>query len=112
VTNKPARFTIPLLAAAGLAGYFAVIVSGDSLPAKKPDPAPLLHAAAMLGIAPERAVMIGDSLTDLRAARNAGMPAYCVSFGYHGGVDLAAEGARASIDDMRDLAPLLERAFA
>lgn len=111
VTNKPARFTIPLLAAAGLAGYFAVTVSGDSLPTKKPDPAPLLHAAATLGIAPARVVMIGDSLTDLRAAHGAGMPAYCVSFGYHGGVDLAAAGARALIDDLHALAPLLERAF-
>lgn len=111
VTNKPARFTVPLLTAAGLADYFAVTVSGDSLPVKKPDPAPLLHAAATLGIATTRTVMIGDSVTDVYAARDAGMAAYCVSFGYHGGIDLVAAGALALIDDMHSLAPLLERAF-
>jgi phosphoglycolate phosphatase len=51
--------------------------------------------------------MVGDSLTDLRAAQNARVRAVCVSFGYHAGVDLAAEGADAVIDDMRELLPLL-----
>ncbi len=107
VTNKPARFTEPLLAAAGIADYFALTLSGDSLPTKKPAPEPILHAAAALGIARPQVVMIGDSVTDLRAAQNAGVRAVCVSFGYHGGVDLAAEGAHAMIDDMRELLPLL-----
>ncbi len=107
VTNKPARFTGPLLAAAGLAGHFAVTLSGDSLPTKKPDPAPILHAAAALGVALARVVMVGDSLTDLRAAQNAGVRAVCVSFGYHAGVDLEAEGADALIDEMPELLRVL-----
>ena len=107
VTNKPARFTVPLLSAAGIAHYFAVVLSGDSLPTKKPAPEPILHAAASLGVALPRVVMIGDSLADLRAAHNAGVRAVCVSFGYNGGIDLGAEGAQHIIDDMRALLPLL-----
>ena len=107
VTNKPARFTVPLLAAAGIARYFGVTVSGDSLATKKPAPEPILHAAAVLGVELPRVVMIGDSLADLRAAQNAGVRAVCVSFGYDGGVDLAAEGADFVIDDLRALLPLL-----
>ena len=53
-----------------------------------------------------RVVMIGDSLADLRAAQNAGVRAVCVSFGYDGGVDLAAEGAEVIINDLRELLPL------
>ena len=107
VTNKPARFTVPLLAAAGIAERFAVTLSGDSLPTSKPAPEPILHAATAVGVALSAVVMIGDSVTDLRAAHNAGVRAVCVSFGYHGGVDLAAEGAHAIIDDIRELLPLL-----
>ncbi len=106
VTNKPARFTVPLLTAAGIARYFGVTVSGDSLTTRKPAPEPILHAAAVLGVELARVTMIGDSLADLRAAQNAGVHAVCVSFGYDGGVDLAAEGAEVIIDDLRELLPL------
>ena len=109
VTNKPARFTVPLLTAAGIARYFGVTVSGDSLTTSKPAPEPILHAAAALGVELPRVVMIGDSLADLRAAQNAGVRAVCVSFGYGGGVDLAAAGAEVVIDDLRELLPLLGR---
>ncbi len=107
VTNKPARFTTPLLEAAGIARCFALTLSGDSLPTKKPDATPILHAAATLSVALSKVVMIGDSVSDLRAAQSAGVRAVCVSFGYHAGVDLAAEGADAMIDDMRELLTLL-----
>jgi phosphoglycolate phosphatase len=107
VTNKPARFTTPLLSAAGIAHFFAVVLSGDSLPTKKPAPEPILHAAATLGVELPRVVMVGDSLADLRAAQNAGVRAVCVSFGYNGGIDLVAAGAEHVIDDMRALLPLL-----
>ncbi len=107
VTNKPARFTTPLLAAAGLTQRFAVTLSGDSLPTKKPDPAPLLHAAETLDVPLARVVMVGDSVTDLRAAQNAGVRAICVSFGYHAGVDLRAEGAEAVIGEMHELLGVL-----
>lgn len=107
VTNKPARFTVPLLEQAGIAQHFAVTLCGDSLPTKKPDPAPLLHAAAQVAAPLEKVVMVGDSLADLHAAQNAGVRAICVSFGYHGGADLGAAGAERVIDDFRDLLTLL-----
>lgn len=82
VTNKPARFTDPLLAAVGLTDYFALIVSGDTLTVKKPDPGQLIHTARQLDVAPERLLVVGDSMHDLRAARAAGCPVFCVRYGY------------------------------
>ena len=111
ITNKPQRFTTPLLAAASLAEFFAIALSGDSLPTKKPAAEPILRAARVLQVDLERVVMVGDSLTDLNAARNAGVPAVCVSYGYAGGVDLAAAGAHAVIDSM-DRLPQVLRALA
>jgi phosphoglycolate phosphatase len=66
------RFTEPLLKSLGIYDDFAIVVSGDSVPKKKPDPLPLLHAAHVLGVAPEDALMIGDSINDVEAARAAG----------------------------------------
>ncbi|MEX2480643.1 MAG: phosphoglycolate phosphatase [Gammaproteobacteria bacterium] len=103
VTNKPERFTRPLLEAAGLAGSFAVVLSGDSLPRKKPDPMPLVHAAAEVGAALAQTVLIGDSVTDIEAARLAGVAAICVSYGYAGGIDLTALIDVRIIDEMQEL---------
>jgi phosphoglycolate phosphatase len=85
ITNKSERFTRPLLAATGLAPYFVQLVAGDTLPRKKPDPLPLLHACAQFGVAPSEMVMIGDSLNDAQAARAAGCPVFCVDYGYNEG---------------------------
>ena len=82
VTNKPSRFTDPLLRELGLESFFAVVLSGDSLRMKKPDPEPLLYAAQVCGAANGHCIMVGDSLTDVAAARAAGMPVICVSYGY------------------------------
>ncbi len=109
VTNKPARFTVPLLARAGLAPYFGAVVSGDSLAEKKPHPAPLRHAAAGCGIDIGRGVMIGDSLADVNAAHGAGIPAICVDYGYARGADFDACGVHAVISSLRELPPLLGR---
>ena len=88
VTNKSERFTLPLLKQMKLAAYFAVVVSGDTLPKKKPDPLPLTHACRELGIAPREMLMIGDSLNDTLAARAAGCPVFCVPYGYNEGHDV------------------------
>ena len=85
VTNKAHAFTVPLLEHVGLARYFGVIVSGDTLPQKKPDPAPLLHACEQLGVSPERTIMVGDSANDAQAAQAAGMPVLLLSYGYSEG---------------------------
>mgnify|MGYP000101637650 CR=1 FL=1 len=107
VTNKPARFTTPLLAALDLARYFTVTVAGDTLPVKKPDPAPLLHALAQLDTDAHRATMIGDSMADLKAARAARTRVLCVSYGYSPTLRLADHAPDALVDQMRDILPLL-----
>lgn len=103
VTNKPERFTLPLLAAVGLADRFSIVLSGDSLPRKKPDPMPLIHAAAEVGAALAQTMLVGDSFTDVEAARRAGVPVICVSYGYSGGIDLAGLSDVPLIDAMREL---------
>ncbi|MBN9697968.1 MAG: phosphoglycolate phosphatase [Zoogloea sp.] len=88
VTNKPSAFTGPLLARMGLADYFAVTVSGDTVAEKKPHPAPLRHACAQLGVGVDEALMIGDSANDAQAARAAGMPVLLVTYGYSEGISV------------------------
>ena len=80
VTNKPAFLTEPLLAGLGLAT--PCIVSGDTLPVNKPDPAPVRHACALLGLSVEECVMVGDHKRDIEAARAAGSPSIAAAFGY------------------------------
>ena len=89
VTNKPAEFTEPLLTKLGLKDYFSVTMSGDSLATKKPAPDQLLHVTSTFGVAPQNSIMIGDTVTDILAARNANMPAICVSYGYGDQTDIA-----------------------
>jgi phosphoglycolate phosphatase len=88
VTNKSERFTLPLLDYVRLSEYFVSVVSGDTLPQKKPDPAPLLHACKQMNVAPNEMLMIGDSLNDTQAARAAGCPVFCVTYGYNEGHDV------------------------
>jgi len=80
VTNKPAFLTEPLLA--GLDLYSPCIVSGDTLAVNKPDPAPVRHACALLGLSVEECVMVGDHKRDIDAARAAGSPSIAAAFGY------------------------------
>ena len=110
VTNKAAQFTEPLLRDLGLYADFSIVISGDTLPQKKPDPAPLLHAAEFFGCAPEAALMIGDSVSDVRAARAAGFSIICMSYGYNHGVDIRDARPDAVIDRMTEILSLLEKA--
>ena len=103
VTNKPEAFTIPLLNTLGLAERFEIILSGDTLSEKKPHPMPLLHAAEKFGVKPEDAVMIGDSKTDVRAARAAGFGIVCMSYGYNHGEDIRESKPDAVLDSMSEL---------
>lgn len=86
VTNKAAAFTEPLLLQTGIASFFDVVVSGDTLAVKKPHPGMLLHACAQLGVSIERTLMIGDSANDAESARAAGCPVLLMTWGYTEGV--------------------------
>ena len=83
------------------------VVGGDSIPQMKPDPTPLLHACAELGVAPDQAVMVGDSHVDVAAARAASMPAYIVRYGYPGPHGVDALDADVFIDSFAELPALL-----
>lgn len=107
VTNKAARFTEPLLRDLGIREAFGIVVSGDSLPRKKPDPLPLLHAAAHFGVAPEAALMVGDSVSDVRAARAAGFTIACMSYGYNHGQDIRSAEPDAVVDSLAEVCGLL-----
>ena len=84
-----------------------IIVCGDTLAKKKPDPLPLLHAAAYFGVAPADALMLGDSKSDVAAARAAGFQIVCMSYGYNHGEDIRDYAPDAVIDSMVELAGLL-----
>lgn len=110
VTNKAGQFTEPLLRDLGVRDDFGIVVSGDTLPRKKPDPLPLLHAAEHFGVRPADALMIGDSVSDVKAARAAGFGIVCMSYGYNHGVDIRTADPDAVIDSMVELRGLLEQA--
>jgi phosphoglycolate phosphatase len=107
VTNKAAAFTETLLADLGLDGHFGIVVSGDSLPRKKPDPMPLLHVAEHFGVAPQRSLMLGDSISDVKAARAAGFQVVCVTYGYNHGQDIREAEPDAVIDTLTELPEVL-----
>jgi phosphoglycolate phosphatase len=111
-TNKPARVVAGLLPALKLASYFGVVCGGDTLSARKPDPAPLLWALDRLGLpaaeAPARAVMVGDGRNDVLAARAAGVPVVAVSYGYSR-VPAAELGADLVINQFSQLREALDR---
>lgn len=110
VTNKAEQFTVPLLKELGVYDDFEIVVSGDTLPKKKPDPQPLLHVAEFFGVEPERALMIGDSVSDVTAARAAGFQIVCMSYGYNHGMDIRDADPDAVIDSMAELPELLNKA--
>jgi phosphoglycolate phosphatase len=87
VTNKPGWLTAPLLARVSLPQPAGCVVSGDTLPTRKPDPAPLLHAAAQLAVAPAACVYVGDAARDVEAGRRAGMRTLIAGYGYLGADD-------------------------
>jgi phosphoglycolate phosphatase len=109
VTNKPGRFTQPLLTGLGLTGYLDLVLSGDSLSRKKPDALPLLHAAGVFGIKPSHLLMVGDSPADTGAARAAGCPVFCVPYGYRGTLtvqDLDCDAIVPALSNLLDLITL------
>ena len=82
VTNKPGYLTDPLLEGLALTARSACTVSGDTLPQRKPDPAPLLHACEIAGLLPQNTVYVGDASRDIEAGQNAGMVTIAAAYGY------------------------------
>lgn len=109
ITNKATRFTEPLLQSSGLARFFSIVVSGDTLPEKKPHPLPLLHSAKFFGVPVARMLMIGDSLSDTLAARAAGCPIFCVPYGYNHGEPAESLDQDAIIPDLPAALKLIKR---
>ena len=102
VTNKPARFTDPLLPQIGLS-HAACVISGDTTGYAKPHPAPLLEVARRLAIAPEHCWYVGDDLRDVEAGRAAGMLTVACNWGYCGSIEPSTWGADFLLDTPADL---------
>lgn len=81
-TNKMEGLAVPLIEKLGLAHHFAAIAGGDTFAVRKPDPGHLTATIERAGGDPGRAVMVGDSINDILAAQNAGIPSVVVPFGY------------------------------
>jgi len=103
VTNKPFAFVSPILKGLEMDNLFALILGGDSLEKKKPDPLPLQHVCKILNIDIEHSVMIGDSKNDILAANACVMDSVGVTYGYNYGEDIAVNKPTLIIDDFHKL---------
>jgi phosphoglycolate phosphatase len=111
VTNKPAHLTEPLMEHLRLADRCACIVSGDTLKARKPDPAPMLYACELAGVRPESTIYVGDASRDIEAGRAAGMATIAAAYGYIlDDDDPARWDADAVVADTQELAKIVSKA--
>jgi phosphoglycolate phosphatase len=108
VTNKQHRFAAALFKRLGLAAWVDVVVGGDTCARRKPDPQPLLFACETLKVPPTGALMVGDSVNDVQAARGAGIPVVCVSYGYNEGRDPRTLDCDSLLDSLTELPQLLQ----
>lgn len=108
VTNKASRFTLPILKDLGIADYFEIVICGDMVERKKPDPMPLLQAAEQLQTAAEASLMLGDSMSDVKAARAANFSIVCMSYGYNHGEDIRDSHPDAVVDSMAEIKNIID----
>jgi len=106
-TNKPKEPTENLLRDLGMSGFFELVLGGDELARKKPDPQMIHYILEQMNVAPGDAVMVGDSSNDIDAANNAGVRNVAVSYGYRK-VPVSELGAGYIIDRFDDLAGILD----
>ncbi len=108
VTNKPYDFTIKILEGLQLSHFFQAVIGGDSTSERKPSPLPLLEAAKLCGIAPEKCLMIGDTKVDILAGQGAGMSTCGFIGGFRGEQELAAVNAEFLIGGVGELVQIVE----
>jgi phosphoglycolate phosphatase len=106
LTNKPAKMSVEILEALGLLKFFRSVYGGDSFEKKKPDPAGALFILKGLGTLPQESAMVGDSDVDIKTARNAGMFAIAVNYGF-GQHDCQAQPADLYVDSLQGIAALM-----
>jgi phosphoglycolate phosphatase len=107
LSNKPTELSVDILRGLGLAGFFQALYGGDSFEKKKPDPAGALAILNELGVAPTESAMVGDCDVDVETARNAGMLAVGVNYGF-GRHDRDRQPADVYVDTLLELAALAE----
>ncbi|UJF22534.1 phosphoglycolate phosphatase [Shewanella sp. OMA3-2] len=107
VTNKPYRFTIPLLEAFGLSDFFDYVLGGDSLARMKPDPLPLNHLLQQWQIQPQQLLMIGDSKNDILAAKSANVAVIGLTYGYNYGEHISLSEPNEVCDDFGQISRFL-----
>ena len=107
ITNKPAAFTMPLLEKCGLLSYFDLVVAGDTLPKKKPEPDQVFYVCEKFNVLVSETVLIGDSKTDIAAARNAGCFIFAVPYGYNQGYSMNIGTVDALIHHLQDAVDLM-----
>ena len=112
ITNKESVFTRRVLKTHGMNDFFALVVSGDTLPVKKPDPAMVRHCLQTLAVRAEESLFVGDSDIDVATAKAAGVRCWVVPYGYNGGRDIGEAGADRMIADMGELPLLLDKMSA
>jgi len=108
VTNKASEFTLPILKDLGISEYFETVLCGDQVERKKPDPQPLLMSAKTLNVNPQASMMLGDSMSDVKAARAAGFSIICMSYGYNHGEDIRDYNPDAVVDSMAEIKNLID----
>jgi phosphoglycolate phosphatase len=99
VTNKEGRYTTTVLNAHSLMPLLDAVVSGDTFPAKKPDPTGINSCLSQFGVRPERALFVGDSSIDVATARNAGVRVWALPYGYNMGQPIEASAPDRVISD-------------
>ena len=107
ITNKPAMFIEPILKGLDLENTFELLIGGDTLPEKKPHPAPLHHALAKLNVNAEQCFMIGDSKNDILAAKAANIASIGLTYGYNYGESLADNNPDWCFDTFNELTQAL-----
>ena len=107
ITNKPFAFVEPILEGLKMDGLFELILGGDSLDRKKPDPMPLLHVCEKLNVRVLESIMIGDSKNDILAANASGMDSVGVTYGYNYGESIAVYEPTHIINSFEDLLKIL-----